>query len=51
MLRQWLNLLQVTPLSIEPGSPLENGSVESLNGKMREQFFNAELFYTLKHRS
>jgi hypothetical protein len=29
--------------------PLENGYVESLNGKMREQFFlNGELYYTLK---
>ena len=47
-LRQWLNALQVAPLYIEPGSPWENGYVESFNGKMREQFLNGELFYTLK---
>ena len=47
-LRQWLNMLQVAPLYIEPGSPWENGYVESFNGKMREQFLNGELFYTLK---
>lgn len=47
-LRQWLNLLQVTPLYIEPGSPWKNGYVEALNGKMREQCLNGELFYTLK---
>ena len=47
-LRQWLNLLQVTPLYIEPGSPWKNGHVEALNGKMREQCLNGELFYTLK---
>ena len=47
-LRQWLDLLQVAPLYIEPGSPWENGYVESFNGKMREQFLNGELFYTLK---
>ena len=41
-------MLQVSPLYIEPGSPWENGYVESFNGKMREQFLNGELFYTLK---
>jgi len=38
----------VAPLSIEPGSRWENGDVESLNGKMRAQFLNGELFYTPK---
>lgn len=47
-LRRWLTTLQVEPLYIEPGSPWENGSVESFNGKMRGQFLNGELFYTLK---
>ena len=36
-----------TPLYIEAESPWENGYVESFNGKMREQFLNGELFYTL----
>lgn len=43
-----MNTLQVAPLDIEPGAPWENGYVESFNGKMREQFLNSELFYTLK---
>jgi transposase InsO family protein len=47
-LRQWLNALEVAPLYIEPGSPWENGYVESCNGKMREQLLNGELFDTLK---
>ena len=47
-LRQWLRALNVAPLYIEPGSPWENGYVESFNGKMREEFLNGELFYTLK---
>lgn len=47
-LRHWLNAREVAPLYIEPGSPWENGYVESFNGKMREQFLNGELFYTLK---
>ena len=47
-LRRWLKTLQVEPLYIEPGSPWENGYIESFNGKMRAQFLNGELFYTLK---
>ena len=47
-LRSWLKQLKVTPLFIEKGSPWENGYVESFNGKMRYQFLDGELFYTLK---
>ena len=47
-IRQWLRALHVAPLYIEPGSPWENGYVESFKGKMREQFLNGELFYTLQ---
>lgn len=47
-LRHWLTALQVAPLSIEPGSPWENGDCESCNGKMRDQLLNGERFYTLK---
>lgn len=47
-LREWLTKLQVETLYIEPGSPWENGYVESFNGKMRDQFLNGEIFYTLK---
>lgn len=47
-LREWLSKLQVETLYIEPGSPWENGYVESFNGKMRDQFLNGEIFYTLK---
>ena len=47
-LQRWLKTLEVEPLYIEPGSPWENGYIESFNGKMRDQFLNGELFYTLK---
>jgi transposase InsO family protein len=47
-LQRWLKTLQVEPLYIEPGSPWENGYIESFNGKMRAQFLNGELFYTCK---
>jgi transposase InsO family protein len=37
----------VQALFIEPGSPWENGYVESFNGKLRDELLNGELFYTL----
>ena len=47
MVRSWLNRLGVGPLYIEPGSPWENGYVESLNGKLRDELLNREIFETL----
>ena len=35
-------------LYIEPGSPWENGYVESFNGKLRDELLNQEIFYTLR---
>ena len=34
-------------LFIEPGSPWENGDVESFNGKLRDECLNGEIFETL----
>jgi putative transposase len=48
MLRKWLRDLGVKALFIEPGSPWEDGYVESFNGKMRNELLNREIFYTLK---
>ena len=45
--REWLARLGVTTLYIEPGSPWENGYVESLIGKFRDELLNGEIFYTL----
>lgn len=47
-LRAWYNRLTIAPLFIEPGSPWENGYVESFNGKLRDELLNGELFYTLQ---
>jgi transposase InsO family protein len=46
--RDWLHRLDVQTLFIEPGSPWENGYNESLNGKLRDELLNGEIFYTLK---
>jgi len=45
--RGWLERVGVKTLFIEPGSPWENGYVESFNGKFRDELLNGELFYTL----
>jgi transposase InsO family protein len=37
----------VKTLFIEPGSPWENGYVESFNGKLRDELLNREIFDTL----
>jgi transposase InsO family protein len=48
IVRQWLKKLGVQTLFIEPGSPWENGYIESFNGKLRDERLNGEIFYTLK---
>ena len=45
--RQWLEALGVRTLYIAPGSPWENGYVESFIGKMRDELLDREIFYTL----
>ena len=45
--RAWLGKVGVKTLYIEPGSPWENGYVESLNGKLRDELLNGEIFYTV----
>jgi len=45
--RNWLNRLGVKTLFIEPGSPWENGYIESFNGKLRDELLDREIFTTL----
>jgi transposase InsO family protein len=45
--REWLAKVGVKTLYIEPGSPWENGYVESFNGKLRDELLNGEVFDTL----
>ncbi len=46
-IRKWLGHLGVKALFIEPGSPWENGYIESFNGKLRDELLNREIFTTL----
>ena len=43
-----MNHLGVKTLFIEPGSPWENGYIESFNGKLRDELLNREIFTTLE---
>ncbi len=46
-LREWIAVVGAKTAYIEPGSPWENGYVESFNGKLRDELLNGEIFYTL----
>lgn len=46
-IRKWLANIGVRTLFIEPGSPWENGYIESFNGKLRDELLNREVFTTL----
>ena len=45
--RSWLQRVGVQTLFITPGSPWENGYVESFNGKLRDELLDREVFDTL----
>ena len=47
-LRKWLADTGAKTMYIEPGSPWENGYCESFNSKMRDEFLNGEIFYSMK---
>jgi putative transposase len=47
-LRQWLAATGARTLYIESGSPWENGYCESFNSKLRDEFLNGEIFYSLE---
>jgi len=43
----WITGVGAKTAFIEPGSPWENGDVESFNGKLRDALLNTEVFNTL----
>lgn len=48
LVRDWLGSVGTKTLYIEPGSPWENGYVESFFGKLRDELLNGEIFYSLR---
>jgi len=45
--REWLGRIGVKTLFIEPGSPWENGYIESFSGKLGDELLDREIFDTL----
>ena len=45
--REWLGRVGAKTLYIEPGSPWENGYVESFKIKLRDEFLDLQVFYKL----
>lgn len=43
----WLGIAKVKTLYIAPGSPWENGYIESFNGRVRDELLESELFTCL----
>jgi transposase InsO family protein len=46
-LREWIQRVDVKTLFSEPGSPWENGYVESFNRKLRDELLDRAVFDTL----
>ena len=46
--RSWISAVGAQTAYIEPGSPWENGYVESFNARFRDELLNGEIFYSLK---
>lgn len=43
----WCEERQIKPVYIAPGKPMQNGYVESFNGRLRDECLNATVFATL----
>ena len=45
--REWIDTVGARTAYIMPGSPWENGYIESFNSKLRDELLDGEIFYTL----
>jgi len=46
--RNWIAAVGAQTAYITPGSPWENGYIESFNARLRDELLNGEIFYSLK---
>jgi putative transposase len=46
--QKWIAAVGATTVYITPGSPWENGFIESFNARLRDELLNGEIFYTLR---
>jgi putative transposase len=46
--QDWITAVGAKAAYIAPGSPWENGYIESFNARLRDELLNGEIFYTLR---
>jgi putative transposase len=46
--QRWITAVGAKTAYIAPGSPWENGYVESFNARLRDELLNGEIFYSLR---
>jgi len=46
--QDWIAAMGAKTAYIAPGSPWENGFIESFNARLRDELLNGEIFYTLR---
>jgi transposase InsO family protein len=46
--QDWINAVGARTAYIAPGSPWENGFIESFNARLRDELLDGEIFYSLK---
>jgi len=46
--QEWIRAVGAKTAYIAPGSPWENGFIESFNARLRDELLNGEIFYTLR---
>jgi transposase InsO family protein len=46
--RGWIAAIGAKTAYIAPGSPWENGYIESFNARLRDELLNGEIFYSLR---
>ena len=46
--QDWIVAVGAKTAYIAPGSPWENGYIESFNARLRDELLDGEIFYTLK---
>src|SRR4029078_4398886 len=46
--QEWIGAVGAKTAYIAPGSPWENGYIESFNARLRDELLNGEIFYTVR---
>ena len=46
--QEWITAVGASTASIAPGSPWENGFIESFNARLRDELLDGEIFYSLR---